>query len=127
LAAAGVTMRVLIIEDHDDTRRVLERFVTSCGFEVSVAEDLESGNQLLQDQHFGAIISDIALPDGTGYALISEARRRGLNTLAIALSGYTYPSDVEEAKLTGFDYHLKKPIDLPQLKHLLEKAASQSS
>jgi two-component system response regulator PilR (NtrC family) len=119
-------MDVLIIEDHEDTCRVLERYVTGCGFDVAVAQNLESGMQLLQNRRFGAIVSDIALPDGTGYALISEARRRGINTLAIALSAYAYPADVEEAKLTGFDYHLKKPIDLPQLRHLLETAAANS-
>jgi CheY-like chemotaxis protein len=126
LAGAGKKMQVLIIEDHEDTRRALERFVTACGFDVATAQDLESGRHLLQDHDFGAIVSDIALPDGTGYALISEARRRGVNTLAIALSAYNYPPDVEEAKLTGFDYHLRKPIDLPQLRHLLETAAARS-
>lgn len=117
-------MHVLIIEDHDDTRRALERFVSGCGFDVTTAPTLETGRQLLEQQQFGAIVSDIALPDGTGYALISEARRRGVSTLAIALSAYDFPADVQEAKVTGFDYHLKKPIDLPELRSLLETAAS---
>src|SRR5205085_2433755 len=67
------------------------------------------------------ILSDIALPDGTGYALVSEARRRGKDVLAIALSGYDYPSEVRISKLTGFDHHLSKPCDCRQLRSLLEK------
>jgi CheY-like chemotaxis protein len=116
-------MRVLVVEDHEDTRAVLARFVRSCGFEVAAAGTLKTGLDLLQTEGFGAIISDIALPDGTGYALVSEARRRGINVLAIALSAYSYPEDVLTAKLTGFDYHLKKPFDCVQLRSLLEKAA----
>jgi CheY-like chemotaxis protein len=69
------------------------------------------------------ILSDIALPDGTGYALVSEARRRGKRVLAIALSGYTYPSDVHIAKLTGFDHHLSKPCDCASLRAILQERA----
>jgi len=69
------------------------------------------------------ILSDIALPDGTGYALVSEARRRGKHVLAIALSGYAYPSDVHVAKLTGFDHHLSKPCDCHYLRTILEDRA----
>jgi len=119
-------MQVLIVEDHADSRRALERFLAACGFDVSSAHDLASGRQLLQEREFGAIVSDIALPDGTGYALISEARSRGVNTFAIALSAYDFPVDVQEAKVTGFDHHLKKPIDLTKLRTLLETAASHS-
>lgn len=126
LSGSGRRMQVLIIEDHADSRRALERFLTACGFDVSSAHDLASGRQLLQDREFGAIVSDIALPDGTGYALISEARSRGVNTFAIALSAYDFPADVQEAKVTGFDHHLQKPIDLAKLRALLEAAASHS-
>ena len=117
-------MRVLVLEDHEDTRVVLERFVTRCGYDVLSAGTLKNGLNLLQTHRFGAIVSDIALPDGTGYALISEARRRGIDALAIALSAYSYPEEVREARLTGFDYHLKKPCDCTQLRSLLEKAAA---
>ena len=69
------------------------------------------------------IVSDIALPDGTGYALVSEARRHGKRVLAIALSGYDYPSDVKIAKLTGFDHHVPKPCDCHSLRMILQNRA----
>ena len=61
------------------------------------------------------------MPDGTGYALMSEARRIGVKTVGIAISGYPYPDDVHEPKVTGFDYHLRKPIEADQFHCLLEK------
>ena len=115
-------MRVLIVEDHTDSREQLERCLTRRNYDVTTAGDLRTGIDLLNKQQFDAIIADIALPDGTGYTLINEARRRGMRALGIALSGYPYPSNVDEPGVTGFDYHLTKPVDCDDLCSLLEKA-----
>lgn len=115
-------MNILIVEDHEDTRHVLERYLSRKGFDVTIADNVENGLTLLRAKHFGAIVSDIMLPDGTGYGLMSEARRHGVNTLAIALTAYGYPAEVNEPKLTGFDYHLRKPIDCEKLVAILETA-----
>jgi CheY-like chemotaxis protein len=113
-------MRILVVEDHQDTRQVLTRLLTHWGFDVAPAESLQSGLDCLDNEPIDVILSDIALPDGTGYALVSEARRRGKEVLAIALSGYSYPSEVQVSKLTGFDHHLSKPCDCQQLRSLLQ-------
>lgn len=117
-------MRILVVEDHADTRNVLTGLLTRWGHEVSPAGTLKSGlDRLNSEPPVDAIVSDIALPDGTGYALISEARRKGQRILAIALSGYAYPSDVRIAKLTGFDHHLSKPCDCGYLRTILQQRA----
>src|SRR3954466_10809952 len=118
-------MRILIVEDHDDTRDALERFLSRCGYGVAVAADLRTALNLLQAQPFEALVTDIALPDGTGYALVSEARRRGINIMAIALTGYNYPSGAEEPRVTGFDHYLKKPLDCVKLQSLLRNAGNR--
>jgi DNA-binding response OmpR family regulator len=114
-------MRILLVEDHVDTRNVLTRLLRHWGFDVSAAESLQSGLDQLDREPIDAIVSDIGLPDGTGYALISEARRRGIDVLAIALSGFGFPTEVQVAKQTGFDHHLSKPCDCQQLRVLLEE------
>ena len=114
-------MQVLIVEDHQDSREQLERYLTRRGYDVATAGDLRTGIDSLDKRRFDAIISDFALPDGTSYALISEARRRGIRALGIAVSGYPYPSDVSEPGATGFDYHLTKPVNCDHLCSLLEE------
>jgi len=115
-------MRILVVEDHADTRNVLTGLLTRWGYDVSPADSLKSGlDRLTAEPPVDVILSDIALPDGTGYALVSEARRSGRHVLAIALSGYAYPSDVRIAKLTGFDHHLSKPCDCHYLRTLLQE------
>ena len=70
-------MRILVVEDHQDTREVLTGLLRRWGYEVSPADTLKGGlNRLDSEPPVDVILSDIALPDGTGYALVSEARRR---------------------------------------------------
>jgi len=113
-------MRILLVEDHVDTREVLTRLLTHWGFEVAPAENLQHGLDQLEGQPIDVILSDIGLPDGTGYALINEARRRGKNVLGIALSGFGFPTEAEVSRQSGFDHHLTKPFDCQQLRSLLE-------
>jgi two-component system response regulator PilR (NtrC family) len=115
-------MQVLIVEDHPDSREQLERGLTRRDYDGATAGDLQTGIDFLDKERFDAIISDIALPYGTGYALISEARRRGIRALGIALSGYPYPSDVDEPGATGFHSHLTKPVDSDHLCSLLKES-----
>src|SRR4029077_15768681 len=114
------TMRVLIVEDHTDSREQLERCLSRRKYDVTTAGDLRTGIDLLNKQQFDAIIADIALPDGTGYALISEVRRGGIRALSIAVSGYPYPADVNEPGATGFHYHLTKPVNCDHICSLLK-------
>jgi CheY-like chemotaxis protein len=99
--------------------------LTRWGYAVSAADSLKAALERLNaEPPVDVIVSDIALPDGTGYALVSEARRSGKRVLAIALSGYAYPSDVHIAKLTGFDHHLSKPCDSQYLRTILEERSA---
>jgi two-component system CheB/CheR fusion protein len=115
-------MQILVVEDHRSTRRSLTGLLTRWGYTVSAADSLKAAlKRLSAEPPVDVIVSDIALPDGTGYALVSEARRNGKRVLAIALSGYAYPSDVHIAKLTGFDHHLSKPCNALYLRKILEE------
>jgi CheY-like chemotaxis protein len=116
------TARVLIVEDNSNSRETLKLYLTCRHYDVAAAGTLRTGIGFLNKNRFDAIISDISLPDGTGYTLINEARRRGIRALSIAMSGYPFPSNVNEPGATGFDYHLTKPIDCDRLCSLLKKA-----
>jgi DNA-binding response OmpR family regulator len=120
-------MRILLVEDHKDTRQILTRLLTHWGFDVAPAETLKRGLDQLKGQPFDVILSDIGLPDGTGYTLVNEARRRGDNLLAIALSGFGFPTEKELSLRSGFDHHLTKPFDCQQLRTLLEEKIERKS
>ena len=124
IPSQGADMRILVVEDQQDTRQVLTGLLRRWGYDVFPADSLKSGMDRLETEPpIDVILSDIGLPDGSGYALVSEARRRGKRVLAIALSGYAYPSDVRVAKLAGFDHHLSKPCDCHYLHTILQDRA----
>ena len=115
-------MRVLLVEDHEDSRNGLAKLLRHWGLEIVTAGTLAGAMEALAGE-FDAIICDIALPDGTGYAVISEAKRLNKNVLGIALSGYSSRSDIDIGRMAGFDYHLTKPFDCAKIRLLLAKAA----
>src|SRR3984893_17996417 len=116
------SLHLLLVDDHTDTRLVLSRLLSKCGHEVANADSEQGALKLLESGRFDALISDIGLPDGDGYDLVREAKRR-LPLSAIALSGYGTEEDVRRSLEAGFDYHLTKPVDLNGLRSLLQKIA----
>src|SRR5205085_2410898 len=63
-------LKLLLVEDHDDTRRVLARLLTHFGYEVTLSATVEEALKAFRSQPFDAILSDIGLPDGTGYQVM---------------------------------------------------------
>ena len=118
-------MRVLLVEDHRDTREVLARLLEHWGFDVVSVENLQKGLGSLEQGSFEAIVSDISLPDGEGYALIQEAKRREQDILGIALSAHASEVDRQRGKRAGFDRYLSKPFDGWELRSILEERCAQ--
>lgn len=123
---ADFFMRVLLVEDHRDTREVLARLLKHWGFDVVPAENLQKGLGSLDKGSFGAVVSDISLPDGEGYTLIEEAKRREQGILGIALSAHSSEADRQRGKAAGFDRYLTKPFDGWELRSILEERSAQN-
>ena len=121
----GVTkkLRLLLVDDHADTRHVLTRLLTKCGHEVASSGSAQGALELLENGRFDALISDIGLPDGSGYELVREAKRNK-PIKGVALSGFGTEEDIRRSSDAGFDYHLTKPIDFPDLQLLLRKISA---
>lgn len=117
------SLRLLLVDDHADTRHILSRLLGKCGHEVSTADSGQSALKLVETERFDALISDIGLPDTSGYELVREAKRRQ-PMRGIALSGFGMEEDVRRSLEAGFDYHLTKPVEFQDLRSLLQKIAS---
>jgi CheY-like chemotaxis protein len=116
-------LRILLVEDHRDTRRVLSRLLTHFGHEVVTAENIRSGLQIVGAAEIDVLLCDIGLPDGSGYEVIAQARRKR-PIKAIAITGFGTDEDVRRSKEAGFDFHLVKPVDLRDLQTVLEQLAA---
>jgi CheY-like chemotaxis protein len=104
--------KVLIVEDTDDSREMIAEFMRMFGIEVHEAR---SGNEAIATFRAAPpslVVSDIAMPDGDGLALVKAIRalppEEGGLTPTIAVSA---GHDPEEAILAGYNVYLQKPVD----------------
>lgn len=117
------TLQVLIVDDHAETLRVLSALLRKRGHVVSTADSSQGALTLLDAVKFDVLISDIGLPDGNGYELIREAKKRQA-LKGVALSGFGMEEDLRIGKEAGFDYHLTKPIEFQKLEGVLREICS---
>src|SRR4051812_19166502 len=102
-------LHILLVDDHDDSARALARLLVMSGYNVLTATSVAGARLLCDANRFDLLISDIGLPDGTGYELMRELNAsRGLK--GIAVSGYAMEDDVAEGVAAGFVAHLVKPV-----------------
>jgi signal transduction histidine kinase/CheY-like chemotaxis protein len=118
-------LRILFVEDHIPTSRVVHRLLENMGHYPQVAGTLADARRLAQEQQFDLIISDLGLPDGSGIQLVQELLQRG-PTRAIAMSGFGMHEDVERSLAAGFLRHLTKPVTLEQLRIAIASAMASA-
>jgi PAS domain S-box-containing protein len=119
-------LRILVVDDHDDTRRVVGNLLRVKGHEVFTAINVATALQVLSRESLDVLLSDIGLPDGTGYDLM--ARAKTLQPLTgIALSGFGMAEDISRALDCGFAHHMIKPVNFEQLEAVLHRITSKGT
>jgi CheY-like chemotaxis protein len=113
-------MRILLVEDHEPTRTALSHLLTRRDCKVTAANSLAEARTIAHQKNFDLVVSDIGLPDGNGYTLMSELRK-DFGLKGIALTGYGMEQDVLRGQNAGFVAHLTKPVRMESL----EKALSE--
>ena len=112
-------LRVLVVDDEQDTRELVAAVLTMCGAEVvSVSSATEALDQMKR-QRFDLLVSDIGMPAMNGYDLISKIRllgeEYGGRTPALALTAYAGIDDRKRALAAGYGMHIPKPFVAAEL------------
>src|SRR5213596_3544243 len=115
--------RVLLVDDHHDTCIGMKRMLERHGYEITVAHSVDQAVEKVRTQDFDLLISDIGLPDRSGYELMREVRLNK-NLPGIALSGFGTEQDVNQARAAGFAEHLTKPINFERLERTIQNLLS---
>ncbi len=114
---AGV--RVLVIDDDQESRDVVAAHLHGCHAAVSTVPSAADGFELLQREHFDVLLADIGMPGEDGYSLIQRVRALcpagSASIPAAALTAFARKEDRERALHAGFQLHLTKPIDASAL------------
>ncbi|EPX63806.1 Chemotaxis protein methyltransferase CheR [Cystobacter fuscus DSM 2262] len=112
-------LRVLVVDDEQDTRELLRTLLEECHAEVSTAASVAEGLERLKQELPDVLISDIGMPGEDGFHLISRVRalppKEGGRTPAVALTAYARVEDRTRALLAGFHSHVPKPVEPVEL------------
>ena len=113
---------ILLIDDDDSLRRVMEFSLTEAGYKVQTAASGEEGLALFARGLFDAVITDITMPGMSGMEVLAKVRERGEALPVIVITAYgTIESAVEAMKQGAFDY-ITKPFNRDELRLTLDKA-----
>jgi signal transduction histidine kinase len=115
---------ILLVEDHADTAKIMQRILEKTGYRVQHASDVASAKELAQKFRFQLVISDVGLPDGDGLQLMRDLRDTH-QLKGIALSGFGMDTDVDAARRAGFVDHLTKPVDPDHLREVIERRLAE--
>jgi signal transduction histidine kinase len=115
--------RVLLVDDHHDTCIGMKRMLERHGYKITVAHSAEQAVEKVRSEDFDLLISDIGLPDRSGYELMREVRLKK-DLPGIALSGFGSEQDISQAREAGFSEHLTKPINFERLEKTIQTLLS---
>ncbi|MEH2254517.1 hybrid sensor histidine kinase/response regulator [Nostoc sp.] len=117
IEAVKKSLKILVIEDNDDSAVSLKAVLEYFGHEVSIAKNGISGVETAREFEPHVIICDIGLPEMDGFAVARELSKdsKFTRSILIALTGYGEQKDRELALQAGFKCHLTKPVDFEKL------------
>ena len=119
------SLRILLVEDHEDTNRSLTQLLRRRGYHVEPAHNIAKALDVAATSEFDVLVSDIGLPDGTGVDLIQQLKATR-PIFGIALTGFGMEEDIQKSHDGGFYHHLIKPVDLNKLDSIIQQVPTDS-
>lgn len=115
-------LKILIIDDNEPSAKTLGWMMELIGHDARLAFDGSAGIEAAKEYKPDVVLLDIGLPIINGYEACSIMRKDAMfsNTIFIAQTGWGQEEHRQRSKEAGFDFHLVKPIQLEQLRELLE-------
>ncbi len=113
--------KILVVDDEDFHRELMQKLLSKLGYQVAVAESAEEAFSLLEKEKFPVIITDLIMLEMDGVEFCQMIRETDNKTVVIALSGYTELYDTEKLKEAGFDNHLTKPFKIETISQAIKE------
>jgi hypothetical protein len=122
-------LRILVVEDDDDTREVLKVLLETQGSAVTATRSVQQALSAYDQARPHVIVADIGMPDYNGYTLIGRVRardrERGTMVPAIALTAFATAIDRDTVLSAGFQVHMPKPFEPSHLISVISELAAK--
>lgn len=116
------SLRILIVDDHQDFRDVMSMLLQLEGHTVQTVTSGRSAMPLLDTLQPDVVLLDLGLPQVSGFDVAAQIRERGSAPMLIAVSGFAREEDRQKAMDVGFDAFLPKPFEMASLRLLLSQS-----
>jgi CheY-like chemotaxis protein len=124
-------LRLLLVDDEDDARDLIEDMLRGAGARVVSAGSASEALRKFAEAQPDVLLSDIGMPGENGYDLIRQVRalpiEGGGGVPAIAITAFARPEDRSRALAAGFQLHLSKPIEQAQLLAAVSSLATRTT
>lgn len=118
--------RILVVDDHEDTREALRTLLEYEGHCIDEAGDGATALRLAAANEPHVIILDVGLPDADGIEIASQLRALiATPPFILGLSAHAYERDFARARTAQFDAYLAKPADVEELVRLVREACAE--
>lgn len=120
-------LRVFVVEDHPDTLKYITMYLRGSGHAVCHATSMAEGLATIPEANCDVLISDVALPDGDGWQLLTRLRETGAPHpyYTIIMSGFGALADRNKSLAAGYRQHVLKPFNPRDLNVLLREASAE--
>ena len=118
---------VLVAEDNETNRNVIRQQLTMLGFVAEVAEDGMQALQMWREEKYELLLTDCHMPELDGYDLARAIRSEegdSRHTNIVAITADALKGTAEKCRAAGMDDYVTKPMQIPQLRDVLEKWSS---
>ncbi|MDD2828379.1 MAG: response regulator [Sulfuricurvum sp.] len=115
-------MKILIAEDEEYNQMVVQAMVEILYPDVAITI-VENGAEALEklaSEPFDLLLTDVDMPVMNGYILVDEIKKLGLILPMICVTAFAISGDREKLLLHGFDNYISKPIDMDEMKRVLD-------
>lgn len=107
--------RILIADDEDDLRMLLEHVVTGAGYDVTTAADGEEAISMLGKNTYNVVLLDIQMPNTSGIEVLKYIQKNTPSTKTIILTGYADLKHAMEAREFGAQDFISKPYKVEEV------------
>ena len=118
-------VRILVVDDEEDARALLETALAQYGAVVTTAASVREALEVLDEDAPDAVVSDIGMPNEDGYSLIRRLRARpasrGGDVPAIAVTAYASSGDQSAVEAAGYQAHVAKPFEPAEVARLVAR------
>lgn len=123
-------LRILVVDDEDDTRDLILTVLKRCGAEVRGSESAAEALRAFKEWSPDLLVCDIGLPVEDGFSLLKKVRaldQQSGQIPAVALTAYASPEDRDRVLSAGFQMHVAKPVEPEELLTIIANIAGRSN